>query len=215
VFVFFLAAILVLYMTNILLLGDDTATALFHTFAMLCYFTPIFGAMIADGWLGKYRTILYISSIYMIGNVLMCLTALPPQTTGSPELIGPLLGLLFIAMGTGGIKPCVSAFGGDQFSADQESYIVKFFSVFYFTINAGSVLSTFVTPILRHDIQCFGNDCYALAFGVPAVLMFISVRKYIVKIRIIHYHLSNNDFLPSCLLNPSRTGTFSDNCRKQ
>ncbi|XP_038072329.1 solute carrier family 15 member 2-like isoform X2 [Patiria miniata] len=168
-------AILVLYMTNILLLDDDPATALFHAFAMLCYFTPIFGAMIADGWLGKYRTILYVSLIYMVGNVIMCLTALPPQTTGSPELIGPLFGLLLIAVGTGGIKPCVSAFGGDQFSADQEEYIAKFFSVFYFAINAGSVLSTFITPILRHDVQCFGNDCYALAFGVPAVLMFVSV----------------------------------------
>ncbi|XP_022110744.1 solute carrier family 15 member 1-like isoform X2 [Acanthaster planci] len=168
-------AILVLYLTNILLLDDDLATALFHAFAMLCYFTPIFGAMIADSWLGKYRTILYVSQIYMVGNVIMCLTALPPQTTGSPELIGPLFGLFFIALGTGGIKPCVSAFGGDQFSADQEEHIAKFFSVFYFSINAGSVISTFLTPILRHDAQCFGNDCYALAFGVPALLMFVAV----------------------------------------
>ncbi|XP_033629338.1 solute carrier family 15 member 1-like isoform X1 [Asterias rubens] len=168
-------AILVLYMTNILLLSDDRATALFHAFAMLCYFTPIFGAMIADGYLGKYRTILYISVIYMIGNAVMCLTALPPQTTGSPELVGPLIGLLLIGLGTGGIKPCVAAFGGDQFNADQEEYIQKFFSIFYFSINAGSLISTFFTPILRHDVQCFGNDCYALAFGVPAALMFVAV----------------------------------------
>ncbi|XP_072033904.1 solute carrier family 15 member 2-like isoform X2 [Amphiura filiformis] len=168
-------AILVLYMTNILLQPENTATALYHTFNMLCYFTPIFGAMIADGWLGKYRTILYISMIYMVGNIVMCLTALPPQTTGHPEIAGPMIGLVLIGLGTGGIKPCVSAFGGDQFTPDQEGPLQKFFSVFYFSINAGSLISTFMTPILRHDVQCWGNDCYALAFGVPAVLMFIAV----------------------------------------
>ena len=48
-------AILILYLTRELALGDNTATAVFHSFSMLCYFTPLFGAMLADGWLGKYR----------------------------------------------------------------------------------------------------------------------------------------------------------------
>ncbi|XP_071941747.1 solute carrier family 15 member 1-like [Antedon mediterranea] len=167
--------ILILYLTNILLLSDNNATALFHTFVMLCYFTPLMGAMIADGFLGKYRTILYISFVYMCGSALMSLTALPPQTTGSPEIVGPMIALLLIAIGTGGIKPCVSAFGGDQFIGGEVEMLQKFFAVFYFTINAGSVLSTFITPILRSDVQCFGEDCYFLAFGVPAVLMCISL----------------------------------------
>ncbi|XP_071484620.1 solute carrier family 15 member 2-like [Diadema antillarum] len=173
-------AILVLYFTNILLLGDNTATAIYHSFNMLCYFSPIFGAMIADGWLGKYRTIVYIAQIYMIGNAVMCFTALPPQTTGSPELYGPMIGLILIGLGTGGIKPCVSAFGGDQFNADQERDIQRFFSIFYFSINCGSLLSTFLTPILRHDVQCFGNDCYTLAFGVPAALMAVAIIIFII-----------------------------------
>ncbi|XP_071822395.1 solute carrier family 15 member 2-like [Apostichopus japonicus] len=168
-------AVLVLYLTNVLLLEDSRATALYHIFIMLCYFTPMFGAMIADGLLGKYRTIMYISLLYMAGNIVMCLSALPPQTTGQPELIGPLVGLILIGFGTGGIKPCVSAFGGDQFSSDQAKSLQQFFSVFYFAINAGSVLSTFITPVFRHDVQCFDHDCYALAFGVPAVLMFVAV----------------------------------------
>ena len=48
-------AILILYLTRVLAFGDNTATAVFHSFSMLCYFTPLFGAMMADGWLGKYR----------------------------------------------------------------------------------------------------------------------------------------------------------------
>ncbi|XP_045458412.1 peptide transporter family 1-like [Melitaea cinxia] len=101
-----------------------------------------------------------------------------------------ILALLLIAFGTGGIKPCVSAFGGDQFKLpEQEKYLGYFFSLFYFSINAGSLISTFLTPILRADVHCFGdNDCYSLAFGVPGILMIISIiffvagkRFYIMK----------------------------------
>lgn len=91
-----------------------------------------------------------------------------------------ILALLLISFGTGGIKPCVSAFGGDQFKLpEQEKYLGYFFSLFYFAINAGSLISTFLTPILRADVHCFGeNDCYSLAFGVPGILMVVSISKY-------------------------------------
>jgi solute carrier family 15 (oligopeptide transporter), member 1 len=89
-----------------------------------------------------------------------------------------MIGLLLIAIGSGGIKPCVSAFGGDQFKLpEQIKQLAVFFSVFYFSINLGSFISTSVTPILR-DVRCLGEDnCFALAFGVPAILMVISIRK--------------------------------------
>ena len=91
-----------------------------------------------------------------------------------------IVGLLLIAVGTGGIKPCVSAFGGDQFKLpQQERQLQQFFSLFYFSINSGSLISTFVTPILREDVKCLDQTtCYPLAFGVPAVLMIIALSKY-------------------------------------
>lgn len=162
--------ILILYLTLQLKIEANTSTAIYHTFTMLCYFTPLIGALIADSFLGKYKTILYISLIYCIGNVVMALTAIPPA-----ERYGPMIGLCLIAFGTGGIKPCVAAFGGDQFSQGQEKQIQGFFSVFYFAINSGSLLSTLVTPILRADVQCFGSDCYVVAFGIPAILMLLSL----------------------------------------
>lgn len=93
-----------------------------------------------------------------------------------------LFGLLLIAVGTGGIKPCVSAFGGDQFILpQQERQLVQFFSVFYFSINAGSLISTILTPVFREDIHCFGEeDCFPLAFGVPGVLMIIATIIFVV-----------------------------------
>ncbi|KAK3744509.1 hypothetical protein QZH41_018276 [Actinostola sp. cb2023] len=166
-------AILFMYLTRELKLTKNNAMATFHTFSMLCYFTPLFGAMLADGWIGKYRTILYISVVYALGNFIVSMTALPPLGMG--ELAGPMIGLLLIAIGTGGIKPCVSAFGGDQFTSDQEHLLQSFFSVFYFAINAGSLFSMVLTPVLRGDVQCYGDDCYALAFGVPALLMLMAI----------------------------------------
>lgn len=66
----------------------------------------------------------------------------------------------------------MSAFGGDQFKPEQSVQLKQFFSLFYISINAGSLISTFITPILRQDVECMGrNDCYPLAFGVPAILM--------------------------------------------
>ncbi|KAG0728410.1 Solute carrier family 15 member 1 [Chionoecetes opilio] len=171
-------AILILYLSKQLLFSEDTSTVIYHVWAMLCYFTPILGAIIADSWLGRFKTIFYISIIYVFGNAVLSISAVTPIFGGAltVQKVITFLGLLLIAMGTGGIKPCVSAFGGDQFVLpQQERQLTQFFFVFYFSINAGSLLSTFITPILRDDVSCFGGDCYSLAFGVPAVLMFVAL----------------------------------------
>lgn len=98
-----------------------------------------------------------------------------------------MIGLLIIAFGTGGIKPCVSAFGGDQFvRPQQDKQLEQFFSIFYFSINAGSLISTYLTPVFRADVHCFGDDtCFPLAFGVPAILMLVAVGQFSVSIHIL------------------------------
>lgn len=89
------------------------------------------------------------------------------------------VGLSLIAIGSGGIKPCVAAFGGEQFKLPEQSVqLARFFSMFYFSINLGSFISTLVTPILREDIPCFSStmeECYPYGFGLPAILMAISI----------------------------------------
>ncbi|XP_033245501.1 peptide transporter family 1 isoform X1 [Drosophila miranda] len=167
--------ILVLYLTNKLGYNEETSTVLFHIFTMLVYIFPLIGALIADGWLGKYKTILYLSMVYSVGTLIVSFGAIP--LSAMPTKAVTILGLTLIAIGTGGIKPCVSAFGGDQFVLPQQTMqLAKFFSLFYFAINAGSMISTTVTPILRADVHCFGEgDCFSLAFGIPAILMIVSV----------------------------------------
>ncbi|NXL13458.1 S15A1 protein, partial [Setophaga kirtlandii] len=156
-------AVLTLYFTRFLHWDGNFATAIYHTFVALCYLTPILGAIIADSWLGKFKTILYLSIVYAIGQTVLSVGSINDLTDhnqdGSPDAIAvnvalSMVGFVLIAFGTGGIKPCVSAFGGDQFEEDQEKQRSTFFSLFYLSINAGSLLSTLITPTIRGKVTC-------------------------------------------------------------
>ncbi|NXH89894.1 S15A1 protein, partial [Edolisoma coerulescens] len=184
-------AVLILYFKYFLHWEDNLATAIYHTFVALCYLTPILGAIIADSWLGKFKTIVYLSIVYTIGQAVLSVGSINDLTDhnrdGSPDSVAlhialSMVGLILIALGTGGIKPCVSAFGGDQFEDDQEKQRTTFFSLFYLSINAGSLLSTIVTPNLRAT-ECGIHSkqrCYPLAFGVPAVLMAVALVVFVI-----------------------------------
>ncbi|XP_076012735.1 solute carrier family 15 member 2 isoform X2 [Genypterus blacodes] len=142
-------AVLTLYFLNYLHWDENLSTAIYHAFSSLCYFTPVLGAVIADAWLGKFKTIIYLSIVYVIGHVVKSVGAIPIVGNSDVHVALSILGLILIAFGTGGIKPCVAAFGGDQFDEQHSRERQKFFSIFYMSINAGSLLSTLITPILR------------------------------------------------------------------
>ncbi|XP_026524699.1 solute carrier family 15 member 1 [Notechis scutatus] len=187
-------AVLVLYFKFFLHWDDNLSTAIYHTFVALCYLTPILGALIADSWLGKFKTIISLSIVYTVGQVVLSISSINDlmdgNHDGAPDDINipiafSMIGLVLIALGTGGIKPCVAAFGGDQFEEDQEKQRSRFFSIFYLSINAGSLLSTIITPILR-GVECGIHDkqkCYPLAFGVPAALMAVALFVFIIGSR--------------------------------
>uniref|UniRef100_UPI00398F4981 solute carrier family 15 member 1-like n=1 Tax=Pristiophorus japonicus TaxID=55135 RepID=UPI00398F4981 len=182
-------AVLVLYFRYFLRWDEDLATAVYHAFVALCFLAPILGAIIADSWLGKFKTIIYLSIVYALGQLVISISSIADisdkNTDGKPDNLNlhvglSMFGLLLIALGTGGIKPCVSAFGGDQFEDHQEKQRSRFFSIFYLSINAGSLISTVITPILRAQ-ECgkVPQACYPLAFGVPAALMAVALVVFI------------------------------------
>ena len=138
-----------------------------HWFVASAYFTPIFGAILADAVLGKYRTILLLSMVYCLGHLALALIDMPPaalQATFEPRT-WLLTGLFLVAVGSGGIKPCVSAHVGDQFGASNKHLLTRVFGWFYFAINFGSFFSTLLTPWLLHN---YGPGW---AFGIPGILM--------------------------------------------
>ena len=166
-----LKTVLFSFLRNELNLSNKLAIFVVHFFVSMCYMFTLFGGLISDIFLGKYKTILYLSIVYFLGTLLVAFSSYTNKLT---YLI--YLGLGLISFGTGGIKPCVAAFGGDQIGDNGDhKKLNKFFSFFYFAINMGSMISTFFVPIMA-DASCFGKEtCYPLAFGSSSFLLFISI----------------------------------------
>jgi POT family proton-dependent oligopeptide transporter len=160
-------AILVVFMTTYLMdssgalktMSQGEATFWYHIFGMANYFVPVLGAIIADAVWGKYRTIIVLSLVYCLGHLALAI---------DDTRLGLLVGLALIAIGSGGIKPCVSAHLGDQYLNSQTGRISEGYSLFYIAINFGAFISTLLTPLL---LQWYGPQ---VAFGVPGVLMAIA-----------------------------------------
>ncbi len=157
-------AILVVFMTQYLtdsagtlaVLSEPEAQAYFHLFVSSVYFMPILGALLSDGLLGKYNTIILLSVVYCLGHFALAI---------DNTLLGLLIGQGLIALGAGGIKPCVSAHVGDQFGSLNQHLLGKVFSWFYFSINMGAFGAMLIIPWL---LDSFGPS---LAFGIPGLLM--------------------------------------------
>lgn len=143
---------------------------------MMCYAFTLVGAILGDKIWGKFKTIAILATMYAFGFLILSVTSIPNiMPSWAPLWSGMAVGLSLIAFGTGGIKPCVSAFGGDQLDpVTQARELASFFALFYFSVNCGSVLSMVITPLIR-TTECFGNDCFPLAFFTPFILMVIAV----------------------------------------
>jgi POT family proton-dependent oligopeptide transporter len=145
------------------------ATAVAHLFMAGVYAFPMIGAILADRLLGKYPVILWVSMIYCAGHAVL---AVAGRFAGMGNYQyaewGMYAGLALIAIGSGGIKPCVSANVGDQFSAKNSQLVTRVFQIFYFMINFGSFFSTILTPLLYDK---YGPE---VAFGVPGIFMGIA-----------------------------------------
>ena len=159
--------ILVIFMTKYLMdsqgntdfMGEEEATGYYHLFTTAVYLTPLLGALLADAFLGKYKTILLLSIVYCAGHLTLAL---------DETRFGLAMGLGLIALGSGGIKPCVSAHVGDQFGKSNANLLEKVFGWFYFSINLGAFISTLLTPWL---LDVYGPH---IAFGIPGILMALA-----------------------------------------
>ncbi|KAK9806425.1 hypothetical protein WJX73_005730 [Symbiochloris irregularis] len=152
-------SILVIYLTQHLLFADHAAESIFHTFAAGCYLMPLAGAYISDRFLGKLRTIAYLSMVYCLGHLILALWE--SQT-------GTFVGLAAVAVGSGGIKPCVSAFIGDQFPPEKQGLLQGAFAIFYGCINIGAFMGNLVTPLLLNQ------KGPRWAFAVPGIAMGVA-----------------------------------------
>ena len=150
-------------------MSDNQAYMYSHVFVLGVYALPVLGAILADGFFGKYRTILSLSIVYCLGNLtLACMATTWGIAIGQRTMLA--IGLFLICLGAGGIKPCVSANVGDQFGESNKHLLSKMFGWFYFSINAGSFISSILCPWLLANPK-WGPGW---AFGIPGIAMLIA-----------------------------------------
>src|SRR4051812_39886945 len=160
-------AVLVVFMTKYLVdrsgtlapMTENDANKWYHLFLSANYFFPAIGAIVSDAFWGKYNMIIRLSLVYCAGSVVLAL---------DHTRFGLTLGLTLIAMGAGGIKPCVSSHVGDQFGSRNQHLLARAFGWFYFSVNFGSFFSLLLIPVL---LDKYGPGP---AFGVPAGLMLLA-----------------------------------------
>ena len=195
-------AILVVFMTKYLRdrhgalapMTDNEADLWYHNFIAANYFVPLFGAILADTFWGKFRTIFWLSIVYCFGHMALAL---------DDTRLGLALGLGLIAIGAGGIKPCVSANVGDQFTAANQHLISRAFGWFYFSINAGSFVSILLIPWL---LDAFNSK---VAFAVPGILMALATLVFwLGRRKFIHVPPSGRNFIKETLLNREALATL-------
>ena len=139
---------------------QGVAKDVFHSFVIGVYFFPLLGGWLSDRFFGKYNTVLWFSLVYCAGHA--CLAMFEDNRTGF------YTGLFLIALGSGGIKPLVVSFCGDQFTTANKHLARIVFDAFYWTINFGSFFASLLMPLFLRN---YGPS---VAFGIPGILMLIA-----------------------------------------
>ncbi|KAL0091235.1 POT family-domain-containing protein [Phycomyces blakesleeanus] len=175
--------------------GQQTATALTTFFQFWCYITPIFGAIVADQYWGKYKTILVFACIYMVGLIILTLTSIPPALDNNSSFPGYVVAIIIIGLGTGGIKSNVSPLVAEQYRSrspfvktlkngrrvivtPQATY-QKIFNMFYWGINIGS-LSAIATTELEKNVGFWPAFLLPTLMFIPCIIVVLLGRnKYV------------------------------------
>ncbi|KAF1817879.1 PTR2-domain-containing protein [Dissoconium aciculare CBS 342.82] len=178
-------------------LGQVGATALSNLFMFFLASMPIFAAVVADQYLGRYYTIFYGMLIYIIGLAILSVTSLPSFIEAGFALPGLLISMIFIGIGGGGIKANVSALIAEQYTetkpfvritrsgkkviVDPPMTITRIFSIFYLCINIGS-LSPILTTSLESSVGFYAAYflCFAM-FIIGLITLIYGKNNYIIK----------------------------------
>ncbi|KAJ4830085.1 hypothetical protein Tsubulata_039162, partial [Turnera subulata] len=190
---------LITYLTGPL--GQSTAGAAkaLNVWAGTAALLPLLGAFVADSFLGRFKTIVVASLVYILGLALLTLLAVLPfsadsdykssnlvesVSTSSIQMFMFLFALYVVALGQGGHKPCVQAFGADQFDGEDPQECKarsSFFNWWYFGINAGMSVSLVG---LSYMVE---NFSWGFGFGIPCILMLVALLVFLLGTKSYRY----------------------------
>ncbi|CAG8536712.1 17030_t:CDS:2 [Acaulospora morrowiae] len=177
--------------------GQQVATSLSLFFQFFCYTTPIMGAIVADKYLGRYKTILIFSLVYVVGLAVLTLTAIPPAISAKLSLPGLLVAMIIIGLGTGGIKPNVSPMSADQYTktrafirtlssgerviVDPDITIQSIIHYYYLAINIGSLSVIITTYVEKYHSFWLAYLIPLIVFLFAIAILVIGRNKYVKK----------------------------------
>ncbi|XP_061182210.1 solute carrier family 15 member 4-like [Saccostrea echinata] len=172
----------VLFCTNVLELESTQAATVSLVFSGTVFIIPVIGGYIADTLAGKYNTILGSGLIYVLGLFLLPASAMNytdwfgSDGDGSSYDLSTemrrvyyFMGLVFVAIGTGGIKANVGPFGAQQVEDLGPEAVQSFFNWFYWFINAGSFVAFLGVAYVQQNIS------FSLGYLIPFISMVIAL----------------------------------------
>ncbi|KAL6906257.1 hypothetical protein ACP4OV_003858 [Aristida adscensionis] len=172
---------LVPYLITVLHESKVTAARNDSIWAGACFVTPLLGAFMADTYWGRYWTVVVFLPIYAVGMLVLVVSASLPVSSssiynGNVHHAAVYLGIYLAAFGSGGVKPCTSSFGADQFDINDPVELVKkssFFSWYYFLISLGNMLSSTVIVWLQDNVS------WSVGYAIPLVLMLFCLAAFV------------------------------------
>ncbi|KAJ0231352.1 Protein NRT1/ PTR FAMILY 2.11 [Hirschfeldia incana] len=175
---------LLVYLTAVFNMKSITAATIINAFSGTINFGTFVAAFLCDTYFGRYKTLTVAVIACFLGSLVILLTAAVPQLHPTPcgtalSCVGPsggqiaflLLGLGFLVVGAGGIRPCNLAFGADQFNPKSESGkrgIDSFFNWYFFTFTFAQILSLTLIVYIQSNVS------WTIGLTIPVVLMFLA-----------------------------------------
>ncbi|KAJ4962545.1 hypothetical protein NE237_022484 [Protea cynaroides] len=178
---------LITYLTGPLRQSTATAAENVNAWSGAAMMLPLLGAFVADAFLGRYRTILFASLLYILGLGLLTLSTV---ISVELQIIIFFCSLYLVAFAEGGHKPCVQAFGADQFDARDPKECKSRSSFWYFASNIGILVSFSILNYIQDDIN------WGLGFGIPCVSMVLSLVVFLLGTKTYRYSLKDDKCNP-------------------
>ena len=177
--------------------GTAFASGLQNYFQFWCYVTPIIGAIVADQYLGRYKTIVYFSIVYIVGLLILTLTAIPSAINNGAALGGIAAGMTIMGLGTGGIKSNVSPLiaeqmtetkmkirvekNGERVIQDPNITFQRIYMIFYWCINVGSLSLIFTVFMEKYKGFWSVNLMGLCGFLVGFAVLLFGKRYYVTR----------------------------------
>ncbi|OAY23763.1 protein NRT1/ PTR FAMILY 5.10 [Manihot esculenta] len=193
-----IASNIITYLTGPISMSMATAAENVNAWTGFSFLFPLVAAFVADAFLGRYRTIVVGCVICILGLGFLTISSFSasncPSINTSTSSCSPsqfqvvffFFSLYLVAFGQGGYKPCVQAFGADQFDErDPMESIAKssFFNWWFFSMCSGILVARLILIYIQDNLN------WTFGFGIPCIVMVIALFIFLLGSKTYRYSI--------------------------